>query len=168
MQDRTTVTIQHAAQVIEGPAEVEVGNIDMPMLMRLQRLLETGSFARRFAFPPRQQPGLLQHSPNTRRTDRHHPSIQHHERQPPITFQRILQMEIDDRFFLPLLQPEIAGNPTVVFVDTTVALAPVIELAGAHTQPRNESPDPDLGLLQPAPGEIHHLVPHVMWHPDPG
>src|SRR5450631_196376 len=43
MHDRTTVPIQNAAQVIEGPAGVDIGNIDMPMLMWLERLLEAGS-----------------------------------------------------------------------------------------------------------------------------
>ncbi len=56
-------------------------------------------------------------------------------------------MEIDDGFFLPLLQPEIAGNPTVVFIDSTVALSPVIKLAGGYAQPIDELPGADLGLL---------------------
>src|SRR5438128_3437373 len=95
-------------------------------------------------------------------------SVEHHERQPPIAFQPILQMEIDDRFFLPQLQPEIAGNPTVVLVDATVTLPPVVELAGGHAQPMNESSDAALGLLRPAPDEIHNLVPHVMRYPVAG
>jgi len=32
---------------------------------------------------------------------------------------------------------------------------PVVELAGGHAQPRNEPSDADLGLLRPAPDEIH-------------
>src|SRR5260370_2060370 len=47
MHDRTTVPIQNAAQVIEGPAHVDIGDIDVPMLMRLERLLKTGPLARR-------------------------------------------------------------------------------------------------------------------------
>ena len=56
-------------------------------------------------------------------------------------------MEPDDRFLLPRLQPEITGDPTVVFVDAPVALSPVIELAGLHAQPMDESPGADLGLF---------------------
>src|SRR5215467_2986652 len=52
MHEETTEPIQNAAQVIEGAAQVDVGNVDMPVLVRLQRLLETGSLARRFALPP--------------------------------------------------------------------------------------------------------------------
>ena len=51
MHEETTEPIQNAAQVIEGAAQVDVGNVDMPVLMRLERLLETGSLARWLAFP---------------------------------------------------------------------------------------------------------------------
>ena len=90
MHDRTTVPIQNAAQVIEGRADIDVGDIDMPMLMRLEWLLEGGPLARWLAFPARQESRLFQHPPNARRTHCHNVSIQHHERQAPIAFQRIL------------------------------------------------------------------------------
>src|SRR5215472_9445254 len=77
-------------------------------------------------------------------------------------------MELDDCFFFPQLQPEITGNPTVVLVDAPVPLTPVIELAGGYTQPRDEPSDADLGLLRPAPDEIHDLVPYIIRHPVPG
>src|SRR5262249_54050320 len=77
-------------------------------------------------------------------------------------------MELDDCFFLPRLQPEITGNPTVVLVDAPVPLPPVIELAGGHAQPMDKPSDTDLSLLRPAPDEIHDLVPHIMRHPVPG
>src|SRR3989454_12571348 len=102
----------------------------MPMLRRLEWLLKAGSLARRLGFPPREQSCLLQYPPNALRTDGHNVSVEHHERQSPIAFQPILQMEIDDRFFLPQLQPEIAGNPTVVLIITTSTLPPGAGLAG--------------------------------------
>ena len=46
MHEETAEPIQNAAQVIEGAAQVDVGNADMPVLVRPQRLLETGSLAR--------------------------------------------------------------------------------------------------------------------------
>ena len=52
MHEETTEPIQNAAQVIEGAAQVDVGNVDMPVLIGLQRLLETGSLARWLALPP--------------------------------------------------------------------------------------------------------------------
>src|ERR1700738_3284760 len=66
------------------------------------------------------------------------------------------------------LQPKVAGHPTVVLIHSPVALPPVVELTRGDTQPRNESSDVDLGLLRPAPDEIHHLIPHIMRHPGRG
>src|SRR5215472_12132408 len=101
------------------------------------------------------------------RAHRHDIGIQHHERQPPVALHRILQMAFDDDPLLPLLQPKIAGNPTVVFVDAAVAFSPIVELAAAHAQPLHEPPDADLAGVRPAPDEIHNLVPHIVRHPDP-
>jgi hypothetical protein len=56
------------------------------MFMRLLRLLESAPLARWLGFPSIQQSGLLQHPPNTRRTDRYHIRVEHHERQPPVAF----------------------------------------------------------------------------------
>src|SRR5205807_10046694 len=102
------------------------------------------------------------------RAHRDNVGIQHHERQPPVAFQRILQMEADDGLLLPILQPEIAGNPAVVLVHLAVAFPPVVELAGSDVEPPDEPPGADLGLLRPAPDEIHDLVPRIMWNPDSG
>jgi hypothetical protein len=101
MHEETAEPIQNAAQVIEGAAQVDVGNVDMPVLVQLQRLLETGPLARWFC----SSTGIINPACfNTRRTNRHNVSVEHHERQPPITLQRVLQMELNDRFLLPRLQ----------------------------------------------------------------
>jgi hypothetical protein len=41
MHEGTPEPVQNAAQVIERAAQVDVGNINVPVLMRLQGLLET-------------------------------------------------------------------------------------------------------------------------------
>src|SRR5712671_2111943 len=89
------------------------------------------------------------------------------ELRPPVALQRVLQMERDDRLLLPILQPKVPGNPTVVLIDATIAFSPIVELATGHAQPSNESPGADLADFRPAPHEIHDLVPHVVRHPDP-
>src|ERR1700736_4913397 len=165
MHNRPTISIQHTAQVVERARQVDVGNIDVPVLVRLRRLLKPRPFTRGLAFPSRQQSRLLQHSPYARRTHRYHLRIQHHERQPSIPFQRILQMEADDRFLLPRLQPEIPGNPTVVLIHSPVALSPVVKLAGPNAQPLRKSSHADLGLLRPTSDKIYNLIPHIMHHP---
>ena len=121
--------IQHAAQVVKRPRDVEVGHVDMPMLMRLGRLLEAGPFLGRLRIPLAQQSRPAQHPPHTGRTHRHDVGVQHHEGQPPVALQRVLQMEIDDCLLFPILQPKVPGNPTVVLVDAAIALSPIVELA---------------------------------------
>ncbi len=140
----------------------------MPMLMRPRRLFKAGPFLRGIPVPLPQQSRSTQHPPHAGRTHRHDVGVQHHERQPPIAFQRILQVERNDRLFLPILQPKVPGNPAVMLIDLAVPLAPAVELAGRDAEPPDEPPGADLGLFRPAPNEIHDLVPRIMRNPDPG
>ena len=48
MHDKTTV-LHNATQGI-GPADVDIGNVDVPVLVRLQRLLKTGLFRKLLEF----------------------------------------------------------------------------------------------------------------------
>jgi hypothetical protein len=77
-------------------------------------------------------------------------------------------MKADNGLVLPVIQPEIAGNPAVVLIDLAIALPPVVELAGGDVEPRDELPGADLGLLRPAPDKINNLVPRVVRDPDSG
>ena len=44
VDDEAAASVQHAAQVVEGAADVEVGDVHVPVLVRLQRLDKAGSF----------------------------------------------------------------------------------------------------------------------------
>ena len=70
----------------------------------------------------------------------------------------MLAIKIEDGLLLPLFEPEISGNPTVVLVERAVAPAPGVELAGRDAEPLDETPGVDLGLVGPAPHEIDDLV----------
>ena len=77
-------------------------------------------------------------------------------------------MEANNGLLLPLLQPEIPGNPAVVLVYFSAAFPPVVELAGGNVEPRDEPPGANLSLFRPASDKIHDLVPCVVRNPDPG
>lgn len=47
----TAATIQEAAQIIESATDVEIRNINVPVVMRQQRLNESGAFERRLLIP---------------------------------------------------------------------------------------------------------------------
>src|SRR5215467_4116 len=101
----------------------------MPVLMRLQWLLEPTALARGFLLPARQQSSSLQHPPNTGRAHRHYIGIQHHESQSSIPLQGMLPMELDNRSLLPVFQPEIPRNPAIVLIHPPIPLPPIVELA---------------------------------------
>ena len=44
MRDVAAGSVENTRQVIERPGNVDVGNIYMPVLVRLERLLKAGSF----------------------------------------------------------------------------------------------------------------------------
>src|ERR1035438_8281079 len=79
----------------------------------------------------------------------------------------MLQMTIDDGLLLPLFQPEITGDPAVVFVRLAIPLAPAVELAARDAEPLHDTSGADPGLFRPASDEIHDLVPHIVRCPDP-
>jgi hypothetical protein len=48
VHDRPTAAIEHAAKEHECPSNFDIGNLDVPVLMWSQRLLEAGSLEERF------------------------------------------------------------------------------------------------------------------------
>jgi hypothetical protein len=75
-------------------------------------------------------------------------------------------VKIDNGLFLPIVEPVIAGNPAVVFVDLAVALPPVVELATGDGKPSDELSSADVGFFRPALDEIDDPVPGVMRDPN--
>lgn len=54
VHDVATAAVQNAAQVVERPADVDVRHVDMPVLMRCQRLLKARALLCRAGKAPRQ------------------------------------------------------------------------------------------------------------------
>jgi hypothetical protein len=131
----------------------------------LQRLDKAGSFLGGTPVSDPQQPGPGQHPIDAGGTDGHHILVEHHEGQAAVAFQRVFLVEVNNGFFLPVLQPMVARNPAVVFVGLAVAAFPVEELAARQAGPAHQARGGDLGLVRPAPHEIDHLVAQIVRHP---
>jgi hypothetical protein len=84
--------------------------------------------SRRLPNPMLEQAGLAQDSPDAGWTGRHDVPIQH---QTSMSFQPILLMKVDG-FLFPLFQPVVAWHPGIVFVDLSVPLPPIVELAAGN------------------------------------
>jgi hypothetical protein len=165
MHDGAAAAVQGAAQVVKSAADVDVGNVHMPMLVRGQRLDKAGSFLGWTPVSKAQQPGLGQHPIDAGRADGHHVGIEHHEGQAAVAFQRVLLVKVNDRLLLPILQPVVAGNPAIMLVGLAVAAFPVEELAARQAGPAHQARGRDFGLVRPAPHEIHDLVAQIVRHP---
>ncbi len=53
MDQHPAIAVQNAAQIVKRAADIEVGDIDVPMLVRGQRLFEPRTFFRGLALPLR-------------------------------------------------------------------------------------------------------------------
>ena len=167
MDNCARTAVEHRAKIVEGSANVEVADIGMPVLMRLERLNKSGSLFGRFAIPPLEQTSLLQHPISRGRADRDDIVIQHHKSKPAISFQRVLLIEVDDGILFPGIEPMIPRNEAVVFVDFSISLSPIVELGPRHPQPANNLQGPQGGALRrPAMNEIDDRVAHIVRGPD--
>jgi hypothetical protein len=165
VNDRTTAAIQDAAHEVKRPADIQIADIDVPVFMRLEGLLKAGSFLRGLTVESIHHAGFAKNAVNRRGTDSHDASIQHHERQPPVAFQGMAAVEVQDRFLLPIFEPEISRDRTVVFVDFAVAFLPVEELAATDAQPSHDLLSGDFASLIPVIDVINDLITSVVGNP---
>ena len=138
VDDEPAVAVEDAAQEEECPADINMRDIDMPVLMRPQRLLEALALLGGLPASARELAGRLEHAVDAGRAHGHDIGVEHHVRQPPIAFQGITVVEVDDGGLLPILEPEVARDRGVVLVGCPQAPAPAAELAGGDAQPSHQ------------------------------
>lgn len=165
MHDRPAIAVQERAQIVKGAADVEVGNIHVPVLVRLQRLHKTRAFLGLRPAPPIEPPGRLEHAVHARRADRRHVVVEHHVRQAAIAFPRMAIVIVDDRLFLFLRQPAVARRVAVVFVRPAVPLAPLVILARRKAEPAEQHSGRQLRAVGPMPHVVDDLVARVVGNP---
>ena len=168
MDDEAAAAVQNAAEVVKRAAKVQVRYIDMPVLVRQERLNESGSLLAWVLVPLIQQACLRKNAPGARGAYRNDVPIQHHEREPPVAFQRVIVIETDDGLAFPFFQPEIARNGGIVLIGLAVPVDPRVELALADGKPVHEPLHRDIGPSGPGPGEINDGVSRIMGNPDAG
>jgi hypothetical protein len=122
MHDRAARAVENRAQIVERAAEVQVRDVDVPVLVRPERLHEPSALLRRLRVPTVEQPSAGEHTIDARRACSGDVAIDHHEREPAIAFERKPIVELDDRALLVVEQPaassrsllklEVAVKPT--------------------------------------------------------
>ena len=75
--------------------------------------------------------------------------VEHHECEPPVTFQRVIVIKSDDGLPFPVFQPEITRDGSVMLIGFAVPVDPGVKLALADRQPADEPLDRDARLSVP-------------------
>ena len=165
VNDCARAALEQRAEIEEGPGDVDIGDIDVPVLMGGERLHEAGAFKRGLRLPAIQQPCALEHAVGARGAHRHNVAIKHHESEPAVALQRELVMEIDNRILFPLLEPAITGNERIVFVGFAVAIPPLVILGAGEFHPGHQAQRADLGADREPVDEIDDHIPGVVRNP---
>ena len=165
MHDRSAEAIEQAAKEEEGSPDVDIGDVDVPMLVRPERLMESRSLERNLGVMPFHQPSIAKHAVDARRAYRHDIGVEHHEGETTVALKWVLIVKINDGLFFPVFEPPIAWNPAVVLVDLAVTLPPVVELALSDAQPGDKLLGRDLRPIRPITGVVDDLITSVVGNP---
>src|SRR5712671_1330159 len=165
VDEEPAVAVEDAAQEEECPADINIRDIDMPVLMRPRRLLEALALLGGLSTAARELAGRLEHAVDAGRADGHDIGVEHHVRQPPIAFRGITVVEGDDGGLFPILEPEVARDRGVVLVGRPQALAPAAELAGGDAQPSHQQSNPKAGAATPMPNELDDRITRGLGNP---
>jgi len=168
MDDEAAVAVENGAKEVEGAGDIEVAEIDVPLLMSLERLDEACAFFADGGRRSGQQPLGFKNPVNAGRAASDFVGVEHHEGETTVAFERVGAGEGTDTQLFVVGEPVVTRNPGVVFVDLPEAQFPIMELAGSDADPRKEATDGDLRLVAPVPDEIDDGVTGVVGDPAAG
>ena len=131
-------TVEDRAEEVKSAGDVEIADIDVPVFVGLNGLHEAGACFGGRGGMAGQESGGLEDAIDAGRTAGRLVGVEHHESEQPIAFERMGAGKGADLFLFVGGEPMIAWHPGVVFVDVAVALAPIVEFAGADADPAEE------------------------------
>jgi hypothetical protein len=168
VDDEAAVAVEDRAQEIKCASDIEVADVHMPFLVRLQGLHEAGAFLGDVGRLPGQKSRFLEDAIDAGRAAGDDVGIEHHEGHAAIPFAGVLAGKVADASDLVVAKPMIAWHPGVVFVDFAEAGDPVLVLAACDADPGREACDRDVGFIAPGADEIDDLVARVVGDPAAG
>jgi hypothetical protein len=75
-------------------------------------------------------------------------------------------VEVEDRSLLPVFEPMVPGDPTVVFVDLSITLLPTVKSAFWHAHPTEDALSGNLGSILPEMNIIDDAIAYVVGNPN--
>ena len=154
------------AKEIKSAGDVEVADIDVPFLMRLQGLDEAGAFFGDVGRLPGQESRRFEDAVDAGRAASDDIGVEHHEGQAAIAFER---MSAGRRRRCGAFSSSVSqwsrGTQALCSLTLPKRCDPVVVLAGADADPGQEATDGDLGLVAPVADEIDELIAGVVGNP---
>lgn len=165
MNDIAAISIKNTAQIIKCPPDIEIGNINMPMLVPPKWPLKTTALCGCSTVPFAQKSFSTQHPINAAGANRNHIGIKHHEGKTTISLIGMQQIKINDGLFLPVFKPEVSGNPGIMFIDSPITLLPVVKFTWGYSNPPEKLKNTDLRFEIPSSDKIYDCIPGIMGNP---
>ena len=165
MDEESATTIKKAAEVEERSGNVDVGNVNVPVFVGPDGLLESRAFLGWLYGMKAHQSCVSEDSIDAGRTGGDDIGVEHHEGQTPIAFQGILGVEVQDRLFLPAFEPPLTRDIRIMVVIATVAFSPRVEFARRDAQPTDEAMDGEFGSFGPMCDVVDDGVTDVLGNP---
>jgi hypothetical protein len=129
VHNHAAVAIEYAAEIVECAAEVEIRDVDVPVLMGCGGLFKALALRGGFDLPGLEQPRAFQHPIHGAWRTGNTVLIDQAVAQPSVTLQRMLPGKGDDRLAFPGLQPMTARDLTVMPIRLALTALPVVIFA---------------------------------------
>jgi len=139
VDDVAAIPVKDGTEIVKGAGNIEVSDVNVPVLMSLDGLFEAFSLAGGGRRPAFEQTGCRQDPVNAAGTDRCYPLIQHHIAQTAIPLSRMRPVVLPDGLFLCFQQPMRFGYPPVVAVLLPLPLLPGVILAAVQISPLQQA-----------------------------
>jgi hypothetical protein len=165
VDDESAIAVEDGAEEVEGAGDVEVADVDVPVLVGCQWLDESGAFFGGHGRRTGEEPGGFEDAVDAGGTAGDDVGVEHLEGESAIAFVGMGASVGADLLLFVIGEPVIAGDEGVVFVDLAEAVFPVVELAGGESDPLEEATSREFGLVAPVANEVDDGVAGVVGRP---
>ena len=168
VHEKPRPAIENRAQIVERARDIDVREIDVPMRVRLRRLVKPRAFFRRRACPPIQAPRRFEDAIHRCRTHRDVACLQHPIRQGAIAVEGVLRLRAQNAIPFGLGKPMVARHGPVGRGHRAVRCRPAGVLGACDPEPLEQPTHGQLGARTQRRHAIDDLVAPIRRHPARG
>ena len=165
VNDVATVPIYNRTLIIERATDIDVGDVNVPMLVRLLGLMKTRAFLGRLGRCRPQQTRGTQYPIDAAGTNGGNLLVQHHVGQTAISNLTMVNIVVDDGRLFLLSEPMLFGLHAVGLIFLPLSADPIVVFAAADTQPVGKHSHIVARLALPCLYKCHDFIPRLSGNP---